>query len=58
MSGCFVASANRRSYASEAFASGSWLVSSEGELLGEMSVDTPFVTVEIDLAEATLAKHT
>jgi len=58
MSGCFVASANRRSYASEAFAGCSWLVSPEGELLGETSADTPFVTVEIALEEATRAKHT
>jgi N-carbamoylputrescine amidase len=58
MSGCFVASANRRSSASEAFAGGSWLVSPEGALLGETSVDTPVVTVEIDLEEATRAKST
>ena len=58
MSECFVASANRWSYTSEAFAGGSWLVSPEGELLGETSVDTPSVTVEIDLEEATRAKQT
>ena len=58
MSGCFVASANRRSYDSEAFAGRSWLVSPEGEILGETSADSPFLTVEIDLAAANHAKRT
>lgn len=58
MSGCFVASPNRRSYDSEAFAGRSWLVSLEGEILGETSADHPFLTVEVDLAEAVRAKHT
>ena len=58
MSGCFVASANRRSYDSAAFAGRSWLVSPEGEILGETSADMPFLTVEIDLEEATRAKST
>lgn len=58
MSGGFVASSNRRSYESTAFAGGSCLVSPEGELLGETSVDTPFLTVEIDLEEAIRAKST
>jgi N-carbamoylputrescine amidase len=58
MSGCFVASPHRRSYASEAFAGRSWLVSPEGEILGETSADTPYLTVEIDLEEADRAKHT
>lgn len=58
MSGCFVASTNRRSYDSETFAGRSWLVSPEGEFLGETSADTPFLTVEMDLEEANRAKHT
>jgi N-carbamoylputrescine amidase len=58
MSGCFVASANRRSYDSEAFAGRSWLVSPEGEILGETSADMPFLTVDIDLDEAVRAKST
>jgi len=58
MSGCFVASANRRSYDSEMFAGRSWLVSPEGEMLGETSADMPFLTVEIALEEATRAKST
>jgi len=56
--GCFVASANRRSYDSAAFAGCSWLVSPEGEILGETSADIPSLTVEIDLEEATRAKST
>jgi N-carbamoylputrescine amidase len=58
MSGCFVASANRRSYAGDAFAGRSWVVSPEGEILGETSAGTPFLTVEIDLEEARRAKST
>jgi N-carbamoylputrescine amidase len=58
MSGCFVASANRRSYDSAAFAGRSWLVSPEGEILGETSADMPYLTVEVDLEEANRAKHT
>jgi len=58
MSGCFVASANRRSYDSETFAGRSWLVSPDGEVLGETSADMPFLTVEIALEEATRAKFT
>jgi N-carbamoylputrescine amidase len=58
MSGCFVASANRRSYESEAFAGGSWLVSPEGDILVETSAESPFLTVEVDLAAADHAKRT
>jgi N-carbamoylputrescine amidase len=58
MSGCFVASPNRRSYESEAFAGCSWLVSPEGEILAETSLDSPFRTVEIDLEDAVRAKQT
>jgi predicted amidohydrolase len=58
VSGCFVASTNRRSYDSAAFAGRSWLVSPEGEILGETSADIPYLTVEIDLEEANRAKDT
>ena len=58
VSGCFVASANRRSYDGAAFAGRSWLVSPEGELVGETSADTPFLTTEIDLEDAVRAKST
>ena len=58
ISGCFVISTNRRSYDSEAFAGRSWCVSPDGEILAETSADAPFLTVEIDLAEADRAKHT
>jgi N-carbamoylputrescine amidase len=58
MSGCFVASANRRSSDSAAFAGRSWLVSPEGEILGETSADRPYLTVEVDLEEAKRAKRT
>jgi N-carbamoylputrescine amidase len=58
MSGCFVASANRRSEDGKAFAGGSSIVSPEGEVLGETDLDSPCVTVEIDLEEANRAKLT
>lgn len=58
MSGCFVASANRRSRDGLAFAGGSWLVSPEGELLAETNADRPFATAEIDPDVATRAKQT
>ena len=58
MSGCFVASANRRSYENEAFAGRAWVVSPEGEILGETTTELPFLTVEIDLAAADRAKKT
>ena len=58
MSGCFVASANRRSFDNETFAGRSWLISPDGELLGETSASQPFLTLELDLEEANRAKHT
>ena len=58
VSGCFVASANRRSYDGNAFAGGSWVVSPEGDVLIETTADRPFETVEIDLSQADVAKHT
>jgi N-carbamoylputrescine amidase len=57
-SGCFVATANRRSYAADTFAGGSAVVSPEGETLAETTAAAPFVTVEIDLADADRAKRT
>jgi N-carbamoylputrescine amidase len=58
MSGCFVASANRRSYDSEMFAGRSWLVSPEGEMLAETSEAAPFLTMDVALEEAIRAKST
>ena len=58
MSGCFVASANRRSYDSEAFAGRSWLVSPEGDILLETTADSPFLTADVDLTAADRAKQT
>jgi N-carbamoylputrescine amidase len=58
MAGAFVASTNRRSYDNDAFAGRSWLVSPEGEILLETSADSPFLSAEIDLADAERAKRT
>jgi N-carbamoylputrescine amidase len=58
MSGCFVASANRRSEDSKAFAGCSSVVSPEGEVLAETDLASPYVTVEIDLEDAMRAKRT
>jgi len=57
-SGCFVATANRRSYGTDTFAGGSWVVSPEGEMLAATTADAPFVTVAVDLAVADRAKAT
>lgn len=57
-SGCFVASANRRSYEADTFAGRSWVVSPEGETLAETTADVPVVTVDVDLADAERAKLT
>lgn len=57
-SGCYLASANRRSYDRDGFTGGSWLFSPDAALLGETSGEQPFVTVEIDLAVAERAKTT
>lgn len=58
MAGCFVASTNRRSYDDDAFAGRSWLVSPEGEILLETTVDSPFLSAEIDFAAVDRARHT
>jgi N-carbamoylputrescine amidase len=58
VSGCFVASSNRRSLDNVAFAGRSWLLSPDGEVLAETSAETPYLTVEIDLEEANRAKET
>lgn len=57
MAGSFVASCNRRSYDSETFSGDSWLISPEGEVLAQTSVNAPFVTVNIDPADAEAAKR-
>jgi len=58
MAGCFVASANRRSYDNDAFAGRSWLVSPEGEILLETTEDSPFLTADIDLTAVDRARNT
>jgi len=58
MAGCFVASANRRSYDNDAFAGRSWLVTPDGEILLETSADSPFLTAEIDLTAVDRARQT
>ena len=58
VSGCFVASANRRSFTSDQFAGRSSVMSPNGELLCETSVDEPYITIDVDLAEADRAKST
>ncbi len=58
MAGCFVASANRRSYDGDSFAGRSWLVSPEGEIMLETSAEAPFLTAEIDLSAVERARQT
>ena len=58
MAGCYVASANRRSYTSDAFVGRSWLVSPDGEIMLETSADEPFLTAEIDLSAVVRARRT
>jgi N-carbamoylputrescine amidase len=58
MAGCFVASANRRSYDNDAFAGRSWLVTPEGEILLETSADSPFLTADVDLSAVDRARET
>ena len=58
MAGCYVASANRRSYTNDAFAGRSWLISPEGEILLETSADQPFLTAEIDVSAVQRARGT
>jgi N-carbamoylputrescine amidase len=57
MAGSFVASANRRSYDSDTFSGGSWLISPEAEVLAGTTADEPYVTVDIDPSDAESAKH-
>jgi N-carbamoylputrescine amidase len=58
VSGCFVASANRRSYLSKDFAGKSWIISPEGEQLAETTAEVPFASVDIDLTQSEQAKQT
>lgn len=57
-SGCYVASANRRSYDRRLFTGGSWLLSPEASLLAETTAESPFITAEIDISFAEKAKTT
>jgi N-carbamoylputrescine amidase len=58
VSGCFIASANRRSYERGDFAGQSWIVSPEGDILAETTADAPIASATIDLSEVTSAKQT
>lgn len=58
ISGCYVASANRRSYDRDGFSGGSWLFSPDAAMLGETTAERPFVAVEIETAVAERAKTT
>jgi predicted amidohydrolase len=58
VSGCFVASSNRRSFETDGFAGRSWIISPDGELLAETTAEKPWVTVEIDTDQADQAKRT
>lgn len=57
-SGCYVISANRRSYARDWFCGNSWLLSPDAEILAETTAEQPFVTADIDLALAEKSKST
>jgi N-carbamoylputrescine amidase len=60
VAGAFVASSNRVSREDEAADLGGqgWIVGPDGDVLGLTSREQPFVTVELDLAEAERAKQT
>lgn len=55
-SGCFVVSANRRSFQRDWFPGGGWIISPEAEVLAQTSSDQPFATATIDLSQADAAK--
>lgn len=55
-SGCFVATANRRSFDRDWFPGGSWIISPEGEELAGTTPDKPFATAAVDLRQADRAK--
>lgn len=57
-SGCYVVSANRRSYDRDLFTGGSWLLSPEAAILAETTIQQPFITAEIDILVAEEAKTT
>jgi N-carbamoylputrescine amidase len=54
--GAYVVGANRRSSERDWFTGGGWVYSPDGELLAETCAEVPFVTVDLDLSRATLAK--
>ncbi len=58
LSGCYLVSANRRSYDRDLFTGTSWLFSPDAALLGETTATQPFVTAEVVLAVAERAKTT
>lgn len=56
-SGCFIATANRRTFDKDWFPGGSTIVSPDAKLLAETTVDKTFAAVEIDLANADQARE-
>ena len=52
VSGCFVASSNRRSYEGDDFVGQSWIISPEGDVLAETTADAPFASVLKRLLDA------
>jgi N-carbamoylputrescine amidase len=56
MSGAYLASANRCSFDGNDFTGTSWIVSPEGEILAETSVDMPYAVVSVNLSSADNAK--
>jgi len=57
-SGCYVVSANRRSFGRGGFSGSSWLLSPDGDFLAETTKDLPVFTYMLDLTLADKAKST
>ena len=57
MSGCFVASANRRSVDTTAWPGEAWLISPEGEVLARTTTEQPVASAQINLDEVNAAKQ-
>lgn len=55
-SGGFSVSSNRVDHTG-AFGGAGWIISPSGELLATTSTESPFATVDIDLAESVRARH-
>lgn len=55
-SGCFIATANRRSFNRDWFTGGSWVLAPDAGVLAETSENCPFATATIDLGQTDIAK--